>query len=200
MTADKLLLLESHRSRPKIPQILFHTPWNNPPARVWTSTVTQRRSTAVGAERGKLCESRRVGSSVRSWLRALWLEWAFSWPRTKAPPSSYAPVDIHETFAAIMARMSAAKPDIMKRQMALLEERYDLSNRPAPGVTMSRNKPVQQGVRVKLAAGVTRGTSSRNLLPTRSKPATSSPPASSPSLTPTTRKAECSSRSSKSMR
>ena len=70
-------------------------------------------------------------------------------------PSSYAPVDIHETFATIMNRMSAAKADIMKRQLALLEERYDLSNNPAPGVTMSRSKPIQQGVRVKLAAGVT---------------------------------------------
>jgi hypothetical protein len=38
-------------------------------------------------------------------------------------PSSYAPVDIHETFATIMNRMSAAKADIMKRQLALLEER-----------------------------------------------------------------------------
>src|SRR5580704_1860676 len=70
-------------------------------------------------------------------------------------PSSYAPVDIHEAFASIMARMSADKPDIMRRQRTLLEERYDLSDRPVAGVTMSRNKPVQQGVRVKLAAGVT---------------------------------------------
>jgi cytochrome c peroxidase len=70
-------------------------------------------------------------------------------------PSSYAPVDIHEAFATIMARMSAAKPDVMKRQLALLEERYDLSDHPAPGVTMSRSKPVQRGVRVKLAPGVT---------------------------------------------
>lgn len=70
-------------------------------------------------------------------------------------PSSYAPVDIHEAFATIMTRMSAAKADIMKRQMTLLEERYDLSNNPAPGVTMSRSKPIQQGVRVKLAPGVT---------------------------------------------
>ncbi len=73
----------------------------------------------------------------------------------KPKPSSYAPVDIHETFTAVMNRMSAAKADIMKRQMALLEERYDLSNHPAPGVTMSRNKPVQGGVRVKLASGIT---------------------------------------------
>jgi cytochrome c peroxidase len=73
----------------------------------------------------------------------------------KVPPSSYAPVDIHEAFATIMARMSGAKPGIMKRHLALLEERYDLSNNPAPGVTMSRNKAIQQGVRAKLAAGVT---------------------------------------------
>jgi cytochrome c peroxidase len=73
----------------------------------------------------------------------------------KIQPSSYAPVDIHETFATIMTRMSAAKADIMRRQLALIEERYDLSNQPAPGVTMSRNKPVQRGVRVKLASGVT---------------------------------------------
>jgi cytochrome c peroxidase len=75
--------------------------------------------------------------------------------QNKMPPSSYAPVDIHEAFATTMSRMSAAKPDIMKRQLALLAERYDLSDHPAPGVTMSRNKPIQQGVRVKLAQGVT---------------------------------------------
>jgi hypothetical protein len=51
-------------------------------------------------------------------------------------PSSYAPVDIHESFSAILSRMSAAKPEIMKRHMALLEQRYDLSDRPAQGVKM----------------------------------------------------------------
>jgi len=70
-------------------------------------------------------------------------------------PSSYAPVDLHEAFATVMARMSDAKPEIEQRQKALLEERYDMSDRPVPGVTMSRNKPIQQGVRVKLPAGVT---------------------------------------------
>ncbi len=44
-------------------------------------------------------------------------------------PSSYAPVDIHESFSTIQSRMTAAKPEIMKRHMALLEQRYDLSNR-----------------------------------------------------------------------
>ena len=50
----------------------------------------------------------------------------------------------------------AAKPTVMQRQQALLAERYDLGNRPAPGVMMSGGrKAVQQGVRVKLPAGLT---------------------------------------------
>lgn len=32
---------------------------------------------------------------------------------------------------------------------------YDLGNRPAKGVTMSRGKPIQEGVRVKLSKGMT---------------------------------------------
>ena len=69
--------------------------------------------------------------------------------------SSYSPVVIQEDFATVMSRMSAAKPAIMQRQKALLEERYDLSDRPARGVTMSRGKAVQEGVRVKLRGGMT---------------------------------------------
>jgi cytochrome c peroxidase len=70
-------------------------------------------------------------------------------------PSSYSPVVITEDFATIMARMKAAKPEVMKKHMDLLSERYDLSNRPARGVTMSRGKPIQEGVRVKLPKGMT---------------------------------------------
>jgi cytochrome c peroxidase len=69
--------------------------------------------------------------------------------------TSYMPVDIKETFASIMARMKAAQPAIQKRQADLLAERYDLANRAATGVTMTRGKTVQEGVRVKLAAGTT---------------------------------------------
>jgi cytochrome c peroxidase len=58
-------------------------------------------------------------------------------------------------FATLMARMKAAKAEVMQRQQALLNERYDLSNRPAAGITMSRGKPVQEGVRAKLPPGVT---------------------------------------------
>jgi cytochrome c peroxidase len=71
--------------------------------------------------------------------------------------SSYSPVVIKEEFATIMARMKAAMSGVMKRQMDLLNERYDLSNRPAPGVTMSRGKPIQEGVRVKLPPDMTWG-------------------------------------------
>jgi cytochrome c peroxidase len=73
-------------------------------------------------------------------------------PRGK---SSYMPVDITEPFSAIFARLSAEKPEVTRVHMALLNERYDLSNRPATGVTMDRKKPVQEGVRVKLPAGKT---------------------------------------------
>ncbi|MGB9625927.1 MAG: cytochrome B6 [Phycisphaerae bacterium] len=70
-------------------------------------------------------------------------------------PSSYSPVVIREAFDATKARMEAARAEIMKRQMALLEERYDLSDRPAVDVRMSRGKAVQEGVRVKLPEGMT---------------------------------------------
>ena len=78
--------------------------------------------------------------------------------------TSYMPVDIKEPFAAVMTRMKAAQPAIQKRQADLLAERYDLANRAAPGVTMSRGKPVQEGVRVKLPRGRP-GTSSPALTP-----------------------------------
>jgi cytochrome c peroxidase len=67
----------------------------------------------------------------------------------------YMKVDITEAFGSIMARMQAAKPDIERRHSELLSERYDLSDRPAHGVMMERNKPLQEGVRVKLPEGVT---------------------------------------------
>jgi len=69
--------------------------------------------------------------------------------------NSYMPVDDKESFATVHDRMVAAKAAIMKRQMDMLEERYDLSDRPAKDVVMDRVKPVQEGVRVKLPAGVT---------------------------------------------
>ena len=67
--------------------------------------------------------------------------------------SSYAPVALTEKFSEVMARMKSEKTAVMKRQMDLLQERYDLRDDPAPGVTMTRGKPVQRGIRVRLTAG-----------------------------------------------
>src|SRR3984893_16960311 len=69
--------------------------------------------------------------------------------------TSYMPVDIKESFASIMARMKAATPDIEKKQTNLRSALYCLSNRPAKDAAMSRGKPLQEGVRVKLPAGAT---------------------------------------------
>lgn len=67
--------------------------------------------------------------------------------------TSYLPVDLKEPFSAVLQGMKAAQPAIQKRQADLLAERYDLANRAAAGVTMTRGKPVQDGVRIKLPAG-----------------------------------------------
>jgi cytochrome c peroxidase len=74
----------------------------------------------------------------------------------EAVKSSYSPVVIKESFKDTMDRMKAAKAETMKRQMNLLNERYDMSGRPAKGVMMSGGKKaIQEGVRVKLSPGMT---------------------------------------------
>ena len=74
----------------------------------------------------------------------------------KADPSASSYLSVNEDdFRSVFAKMSAAKAQIMKRQMDLLGARYDLGDRPAAGVTMSRGKPIQDGVRVRLPAGAT---------------------------------------------
>ena len=78
--------------------------------------------------------------------------------RAADPPpkgaTSFSPVDLKEPFESVKNRMSAAKAGVMKRQMDLLERRYDLSNRPAKD-TMTRGKALQDGVRARLAGGMT---------------------------------------------
>ncbi len=69
--------------------------------------------------------------------------------------TSYMPVDITESFNSIKTRLSGEKTAVMQRQKALLEQRYDLSNRPATGIKMSGGKAVQEGVRAKLPKGIT---------------------------------------------
>ncbi|WP_437202971.1 cytochrome B6 [Planctomicrobium sp. SH664] len=59
-----------------------------------------------------------------------------------------------EDFQALVKQLEAEKPKFAERQQKLLNERYDLSDRPGD-TKMSRGKPVQTGVRVKLPAGQT---------------------------------------------
>lgn len=60
-----------------------------------------------------------------------------------------------EDFPALTRRLQAEKPAFATRQQTLLATRYDLADRAAKGTTMSRGKPVQTGVRVKLPVGMT---------------------------------------------
>lgn len=60
-----------------------------------------------------------------------------------------------EDFGTMVKRLQKDKPAFAKRQQDLLIERYDLADRPAQGVTMSKGKPVQEGVRVRLSKDIT---------------------------------------------
>ena len=101
-------------------------------------------------------------------------------------PTSYAPVDIHESFASILSRMKAAKAGVMKRQMTLLEQRYDLADRPAAGVDDdARARPFRRAC-APACRRAPRGSSSRrsspaeirtkNAVPGRLPPAAASEP------------------------
>jgi hypothetical protein len=68
--------------------------------------------------------------------------------------TSYLPA-IEPPFEKVFAELSRQEPVVMQRQLALLHDRYDLADHPVPGVTMTRGKPVQGGVRVKLPRGIT---------------------------------------------
>jgi len=71
-------------------------------------------------------------------------------PDTTYRPLPTAPLD------AVIKSDRAAKPAVLQRQQALLAQRYDLADKPIPGVKMSGGrKTVQGGVRVRLPQGVT---------------------------------------------
>jgi cytochrome c peroxidase len=101
-----------------------------------------------------LAKTRKLlaGAAAAAVIIALGSAYAQQGPRGKT--SYIFPVDM-EPFPALFDRLSAQKPDVTREHMVILNERYDLSNRPATGVTMDRTKPVQEGVRVKLPAGKT---------------------------------------------
>lgn len=71
------------------------------------------------------------------------------------PMVSVAQTPAIEDFNTLTKRLQAEKPRFAQRQQALLAERYDLADRPVRGVSMSRGKAVQEGVRIKLPSGMT---------------------------------------------
>jgi cytochrome c peroxidase len=60
-----------------------------------------------------------------------------------------------ESFDTLVKRLTQEKPQFAERHQKLLDERYDLANKAADGVTMAKGKAVQSGVRVKLPKGTT---------------------------------------------
>jgi cytochrome c peroxidase len=76
-------------------------------------------------------------------------------PRADQPLTIAAAQPPADDFAAVMAKMKAAKADIAKKHAAMLDARYDLADRPAAEGKMSRGKAVQAGPRAKLPAGTT---------------------------------------------
>ena len=78
-------------------------------------------------------ESRKLlaGVAAASVILACGFAYAQQGPRGK---SSYMQVEIDEPFSAIFSRLSAQKPEVTREHMALLNERYDLSDRPAAGL------------------------------------------------------------------
>ncbi|WP_298858905.1 cytochrome B6 [uncultured Gimesia sp.] len=79
----------------------------------------------------------------------------FAYPPSNQVASSEPAISVSQKeFAAVVKKMKSEKEQIRQRHMHLLQERYDLSNRPSDSGKMSRGKPLQTGIRAKLPAGV----------------------------------------------
>jgi cytochrome c peroxidase len=102
--------------------------------------------------------SKRGGLVLTALLVAAWALLSASHgqsPTTAARPDQPTAAPDSDELAPVMARMKAEKSRIEKRHADLLAARYDLSDRPAKDAKMTRGKPLQEGVRVKLPSGMT---------------------------------------------
>ncbi|HAF44276.1 MAG TPA: cytochrome B6 [Gallionellaceae bacterium] len=59
-----------------------------------------------------------------------------------------------DDFSTLSKRLQSEKAKFAQRQQALLADRYDLADRPSATARMSRGKPQQDGVRVRLPKGM----------------------------------------------
>jgi cytochrome c peroxidase len=79
-------------------------------------------------------------------------------PPPNAPPPAASCGDMngggdqHVDFPTLFETKVAEKPEAMERQLALLADRYDLSDEPSE-YTMTRGKPIQTGPRTRLPVG-----------------------------------------------
>jgi cytochrome c peroxidase len=87
---------------------------------------------------------------MRSWSRIRWF--LAVWTVAGLLFCSLTASAADEDLSMMIEHLQAEKAQFAERQQKLLAERYDLADKPAQGVTMSRGKPVQAGVRVKLPA------------------------------------------------
>jgi cytochrome c peroxidase len=100
---------------------------------------------------GTTCAAGALGVLGLGVLGFSWAAFSDSLP----PDSSYRPLPT-QPFSAVRAADEAQKPSVMRRQAELLQQRYDLSDRPIPNVFMSgKRRAVQGGVRVKLSHDTT---------------------------------------------
>ncbi len=102
--------------------------------------------------------SRRVLASLTGLILLLFTGLIRTFGSAAAQPiepgqTSYLKVDFTQSFTELRNAAVAAKPGVEAAHNAVLNQRYDLSDRPAAGVVMERAKPVQDGIRVKLPAG-----------------------------------------------
>ncbi len=74
---------------------------------------------------------------------------------TAQEPKKEPPQPLPVNFADVMAKMKADKPAVEKRHQTLLNERYDLGDKPSAEKMSAGRRAVQAGVRVKLPEGVT---------------------------------------------
>jgi cytochrome c peroxidase len=80
-----------------------------------------------------------------------------AWTVFAAPPKdqTYMPVVPTKSFDEIYKGDTEEKDEVLARQKALLDKRYDLSDNPSDVQMSGKRKAVQQGVRVKLPSGTT---------------------------------------------
>jgi cytochrome c peroxidase len=78
-------------------------------------------------------------------------------PRTFPNPTESTPTidDVAGDFEELMRQLIAAKPAIEARQLALLDDRYDLSDHPSSRCQQTNGKPAQTGPRTRVPPGTT---------------------------------------------